>query len=232
MSARARRVSRSPAVSGGLVDAEHVGVEGQRGQRLLLGPAHPPDADAEALRRRLERRRGVAVEAEAEPQHVALEARAAARPPRGPGRRPSSARRRRRSPTRRARPARPAWWTTRGPQAGRATRSPGPRPRATRARRRSCPSPRRARPRSGARPSVLASSDFVSSRRWICSPTSRGIRMVRPCCWTARWRAWRIHQVAYVEKRKPRSQSNLSTARIRPKVPSWTRSAMSTPRSW
>src|ERR1035438_3249864 len=39
-----------------------------------------------------------------------------------------------------------------------------------------------------------------------------GSRMVRPCCWTARCSDWRIHQVAYVEKRKPRCQSNLSTA--------------------
>ena len=55
------RWSAGPGVSsgrsGGLVDADHVGVEGQRGERLLLCPADPPDPDAKALRRRLERRR-------------------------------------------------------------------------------------------------------------------------------------------------------------------------------
>ena len=29
----------------------------------------------------------------------------------------------------------------------------------------------------------------AASTRCNCSPTSRGMRMVRPCCWTARWRA-------------------------------------------
>ena len=53
----AARPGRAPVLSGRLVDAEHVGVEGQRGQRLLLGPAHPADPHAEALGRRLERRR-------------------------------------------------------------------------------------------------------------------------------------------------------------------------------
>ena len=45
-------------------------------------------------------------------------------------------------------------------------------------------------------PSWPASSAVTASSRCRCSPTSRGMRMVRPCCWTARWRAWRIHQVA------------------------------------
>ena len=95
---------------------------GERGQRLLLGPAHPAHADAEALGRRLQRGRGVAAEAEAQTQHVALEAGQAARPPRGPGRRPWSAPRRPRSPSRRAPPARPGWWRTPRRPAGPATR--------------------------------------------------------------------------------------------------------------
>ena len=45
----------------------------QRGERLLLGLADLADADAEPLGRRLERRRRVAVEAEPQPDHVALE---------------------------------------------------------------------------------------------------------------------------------------------------------------
>ena len=37
-------------------------------------------------------------------------------------------------------------------------------------------------------------------------------------------------QVAYVENLKPRRQSNFSTARLRPSVPSWIRSRNGTPR--
>src|SRR3954451_10554076 len=36
--------------------------------------------------------------------------------------------------------------------------------------------------------------------------------------------AWRIHHVAYVENLYPRRYSNLSTAFIRPMLPSWIRS--------
>ena len=68
------RVHGDPGRSGRLVDADHVGVEGQRSERLLLGPADPPDPDAQALRRRLQGRRRVAVEAETKPEHVAVEA--------------------------------------------------------------------------------------------------------------------------------------------------------------
>jgi 23S rRNA pseudouridine1911/1915/1917 synthase len=39
---------------GGLVDAEDVGVEREGGERLLLGPADPADADTEAFGRRLQ----------------------------------------------------------------------------------------------------------------------------------------------------------------------------------
>ena len=40
------------------------------------------------------------------------------------------------------------------------------------------------------------SSQRAASTCWLRSATSMGSRMVRPCCWTARCRAWRIHQVA------------------------------------
>ena len=45
----------------------------------------------------------------------------------------------------------------------------------------------------------------------------------------ARVIAWRIHHVAYVENLKPLRQSNFSTARIRPRFPSWMRSRKSMP---
>ena len=41
----------------------------------------------------------------------------------------------------------------------------------------------------------------------------------------ARVMPWRIHHVAYVENLNPRRQSNSSTARIRPMLPSWIRSS-------
>ena len=56
------------------MDAEHVGIERQRSQRLLLRPAHPADAHSESLRRRLQRGRGIAVEAESKSEHITLEA--------------------------------------------------------------------------------------------------------------------------------------------------------------
>jgi hypothetical protein len=42
----------------------------------------------------------------------------------------------------------------------------------------------------------------------------------------------RIHQVAYVENLKPRRQSNFSTARISPMIPSWIRSSSESPWPW
>ena len=53
---------------------EHVDVERERSQGFLFGPAHPADADTEALGRRLQRGRRVATESEAEAQDVALQA--------------------------------------------------------------------------------------------------------------------------------------------------------------
>ena len=47
-----------------------------------------------------------------------------------------------------------------------------------------------------------------------------GMRIVRLWSATARVIAWRIHHVAYVQNLKPRRYSNLSTARIRPALPS------------
>jgi hypothetical protein len=57
-----------------------------------------------------------------------------------------------------------------------------------------------------------------------------GMRIVRDWSASARVIAWRIHQVAYVENLKPRRQSNFSTARIRPRLPSWIRSSSVRPR--
>ena len=44
-----------------------------------------------------------------------------------------------------------------------------------------------------------------------------------------RWIAWRIHHVAYVENLKPLRQSNLSTAWMRPRLPSCTMSRSGRP---
>ena len=87
------------------------------------------------------------------------------------------------------------------------------------------------------RSSSTASSSFVGSRpsSWpIRSRTARsfrrrsprwiGRRMRSPWLRMAREHAWRIHQVAYVENLQPRRQSNFSTARVSPIVPSWIRS--------
>ena len=56
------------------MDADHVGVELERSQRLLLGPTHPAHAHAEPLRRRLQRGGGVPVEAKAQTKDVPLQA--------------------------------------------------------------------------------------------------------------------------------------------------------------
>jgi hypothetical protein len=57
-----------------------------------------------------------------------------------------------------------------------------------------------------------------------------GIRIVRDCSAIALVIAWRIHQIAYVENLKPRRYSNLSTARMRPVLPSWIKSRKPMPR--
>src|SRR5919112_893328 len=44
--------------------------------------------------------------------------------------------------------------------------------------------------------------------------------------------ACRIHQVAYVENLKPLRQSNFSTARISPRMPSWIRSSSVSSEPW
>ena len=54
--------------------------------------------------------------------------------------------------------------------------------------------------------------------------------MVRAWSAIERVIAWRIHHVAYVENLKPLVWSNLSTARIRPRLPSWIRSSSCIPR--
>src|SRR5205823_1368376 len=61
------------------------------------------------------------------------------------------------------------------------------------------------------------------------STTCTGTRIVRAWFATARCTDWRIHHVAYVENLKPRRQSNFSTARLRPSVPSWIKSRNGTP---
>ena len=61
------------------------------------------------------------------------------------------------------------------------------------------------------------------------STTWTGMRIVRDLSASARATAWRIHHVAYVEKRNPLHGSNFSTARIRPSVPSWMRSRNGSP---
>jgi len=80
--------------------------------------------------------------------------------------------------------------------------------------------------RFGQSSSSLATKDrrdsaVVASSRWSCSPTSRG------CGSCDRAAGRRVAEldgstVAYVENLKPRSQSNFSTARRSPNVPSWT----------
>ena len=57
-----------------------------------------------------------------------------------------------------------------------------------------------------------------------------GMRIVRAWSAIARVIAWRIHHVAYVQNLKPRRYSYLSTARIRPVLPSWIRSRKLRPR--
>mmetsp|Transcript_33677 Transcript_33677/g.78806 ORF Transcript_33677/g.78806 Transcript_33677/m.78806 type:complete len:259 (-) Transcript_33677:128-904(-) len=51
-----------------------------------------------------------------------------------------------------------------------------------------------------------------------------GMRMVRDWSAMARVMDWRIHQVAYVERRKPRAASYFSAALISPSDPSWIKS--------
>src|SRR5476649_2033868 len=54
--------------------------------------------------------------------------------------------------------------------------------------------------------------------------------MVRAWSAIERVMAWRIHHVAYVENLYPRRYSNLSTAFIRPILPSWIKSRNCRPR--
>ena len=77
----------------------------------------------------------------------------------------------------------------------------------------------------GARSSSTISSR--SARAIFCSRSTMctGMRIVRDLFATPRCTAWRIHHVAYVENLKPRRQSNFSTARISPMIPSWIRSS-------
>ena len=78
-----------------------------------------------------------------------------------------------------------------------------------------------------------ASSAVTASSRCSRSPTSNGIRIVRPCCWTARSRGSTDPPGGVGREAEAPSPIELfDEPRRRPKVPSWTRSAMSTPRSW
>jgi hypothetical protein len=74
--------------------------------------------------------------------------------------------------------------------------------------------------RVGSRPIDCANWNLVRlslrSRSWMCT----GRRIERERSAIARVISWRIHHVAYVENLKPRRQSNSSTARIRPMLPS------------
>ncbi len=83
-------------------------------------------------------------------------------------------------------------------------------------------------------PAVASAGSFSRRRRARSTcrnprTTCLGRRMTRPWLITARSTESRIHHVAYVEKRNPRSGSNLSIARIRPRLPSAMRSPSGTP---
>ena len=82
----------------------------------------------------------------------------------------------------------------------------------------------------GSRPSSWSSFFAVVRSFDSTSIMWTGIRIVRAWSAIARVIAWRIHQVAYVENLKPRRYSYLSTARIRPVLPSWMRSRNDRPR--
>ena len=60
---------------------------------------------------------------------------------------------------------------------------------------------------AGGRPSFWVSCRSIRDMRLIVSTTCAGTRMVRPWSASARVTDWRIHQVAYVEKRWPSRQS-------------------------
>ena len=68
----------------------------------------------------------------------------------------------------------------------------------------------------------------LRSRSWMWT----GRRIDRERSAMARVMPWRIHHVAYVENLNPRRQSNSSTARIRPMLPSWIRSSSGSPWPW
>src|SRR5206468_4192964 len=82
----------------------------------------------------------------------------------------------------------------------------------------------------GSRPSSCTSWREVRMSLLIVSIMCTGMRIVRAWSAMARVMAWRIHQVAYVENLYPRRYSNLSTAFMRPMLPSWIRSRNCRPR--
>ena len=82
----------------------------------------------------------------------------------------------------------------------------------------------------GSRPSSCTSWRLVRISLLMVSIMCTGMRMVRAWSAMARVMAWRIHHVAYVENLYPRRHSNLSTAFIRPMLPSWIRSRNCRPR--
>mmetsp|Transcript_10222 Transcript_10222/g.20850 ORF Transcript_10222/g.20850 Transcript_10222/m.20850 type:complete len:216 (+) Transcript_10222:379-1026(+) len=76
----------------------------------------------------------------------------------------------------------------------------------------------------GTRPRVCSTSRLALRRLLTASCMCTGSRMVREWSAMAREIACRIHQVAYVDSRKPFDGSNFSAALMRPREPSWMRS--------
>ena len=64
------------------------------------------------------------------------------------------------------------------------------------------------------------------------SPACTGSLTVLPVLAMPLVMAWRIHQVAYVENLNPLRQSNFSTACMRPRLPSCTRSSRGSSAAW
>src|SRR6185295_11104935 len=82
----------------------------------------------------------------------------------------------------------------------------------------------------GVWPTFWASDDAAAWYFWSFSSTLAGRRITREKSPSARRIAWWIHQIAYVENLKPRLWRNRSAARMRPVLPSWTRSGRERPR--
>src|SRR5206468_4939227 len=80
------------------------------------------------------------------------------------------------------------------------------------------------------RPSSWTSWRDVRMSLLMVSIMCTGMRIVRAWSAMALVIAWRIHHVAYVENLYPRRYSNLSTAFMRPMLPSWMRSRNWRPR--